>query len=64
MKNEHKELYLKFFPQYIIDHLEHPRNLNTEINKARFIMCTKACIQDYDSYHRALYHTLYLTFVY
>lgn len=63
MKNQYKELYTKYFPQYLIEHLEHTRNLNTKINKARFIMCTKSVI-DTTNYNSVLYHILYLTFVY
>lgn len=44
--------------------LDKPRGINAQNDKVYFTMCTKACILDFDSYHRVLYHTLYLAFVY
>lgn len=64
MKNEHKELYRKYFPQYLMDLLDKPRDLNTVNNKSYFIMCTDVCVKENATYNRVLYHTLYLAFVY
>lgn len=63
--NMHKEYYTKDFPMYLKTNLlDKPRSINAQNDKVYFTMCTKACILDFDNYHRVLYHTLYLAFVY